>query len=63
MMWIYDREPLREHRPGPPAGGRTWEETLAGVEPGSDNLDRKKLKKKNRLYWHTIAAIMLTMMS
>ena len=50
MMWIYDHEPLREHRPGPPAGGRTWEETLAGVELGSDNLDRKKLKKKNRSY-------------
>ena len=49
MMWIYDREPLREHRPGPPAGGRTWEETLAGVELGSDNLDRKKLKKKKQI--------------
>ena len=31
MMWIYDRKPLREHRSGPPAGGGTWEKTLAGV--------------------------------
>lgn len=35
MMWIYDPEPLREHRPGPPAGGRTWEKTFAGVELGA----------------------------
>ena len=34
MMWTYDPGPLREHRPGPPAGGRTWKKTLAGVGAG-----------------------------
>ena len=42
MKLQYDPEHLREHRSGPPAGGRTWEKTLAGVELGSDNLDKKK---------------------
>ena len=50
MMWTFYPEPLREHRPGPPAGGRTWEKTLAGVELGSDNhIEEEHASKDKRL--------------